>query len=425
MLSSSSLSGSDLFAEVLAGLAEAPSAVDTLSWVGRTLQQNLKLEQVWIGHPATSNTDALHCYWTFELRSDSTQSLRSSASQARTIRPEILQRMHQSPGHLLWLEPDSPSIWQDVLDPDRPQLLGACYPQGEQPWLLGLVGERKHLAEEERRLQLGAILQLATLALERQALRQREQQQRLTANRWMDRFRVATEATRQVVYEWNIDAEQMEWSSSIRAVFGHPQTEVMETRRWWIDQIHPEDRQRVLRQISQCLDELQVFLCEYRWRRADSYYAWVRDYGRILCGPQGYAVRMIGSLEDISARRRTRKLLRQLRRELQRTMVLSPVPSLIIGTDLQIVEANPASTTLLGYDPESARQMSLARIVHPVDLDADHLQRQQLFQGKIDSFVTEKRMIHRAGHEIPTQLTVSMLGDGVMDREMVWQIRSV
>lgn len=441
------------------------------SWFGSVLRRHLHLQQVWIGYPATPESDRLGCYWLFEVQLEaSPEHQRQLSSQLHLIQPQILQTLHSSPDHLLWVEPGQLSIWQDLppasaqaLSPSsveelikgRPgdhalpsppvalsrlhplsqvklqsaHLLGACYPCGELPWLLGLVSDQPQIAMGKHRRSIGAALQLATLALERQGFLERaqrsEQKQRSTANRWMDRFRVATEATRQVVYEWDMDGEQMEWTASIRSVFGHLLTQETETRDWWATQIHPEDRQRVFHHLNQCLDDLQVFLCEYRWRRGDGYYAWVRDYGRILCGPQGHAVRMIGSLEDISARRRTTQLLQRLRQELRETMTLSPLPLLIVGSDLQIAEANPALGQILGYDPSLLQQMSLARLVHPVDLDGDLSQRRQMFEGQIDRYTTEKRLIHAGGGEILTQITVSMLGDGIMDREMIWQIRSV
>ncbi len=474
MLSDPDRSRSELFSELLTGLSHTSSAVETFSWIGKVLKQHLGLDWVWIGHPAALDTESLRCYWVLEVRSapeiQSETGQERATSRLRVIQPSILDQLKIAADGLIWIEPESDRIWQDTFDLglvdaslspveqlvmgsqavqavqrftsaqpavtlyssptdlDRPQLLGACYPQGELPWLLGLIGDREGLMDPKQRRQIPQILQLATLALERQVFLQRaqlsEQKQRSTTNRWMDRFRVATEATRQVVYEWDIDSEQMEWSSTIRSIFGHGQTEETETRRWWTAQIHPEDRQRVIRQISQCLEDLQVFLCEYRWRRADGYYAWVRDYGRILCGPQGYAVRLIGSLEDISAQRRTTKLLQQLRRELQTTMALTPVPILILNPELQITQTNPALVDLLGLEAESSSDLGVARLVHPVDLDSDLIQQRQLLAGEIESYTTEKRLIHTAGHEIPTQITVSLLGDGLMDREMIWRIKT-
>lgn len=461
---------SDLLSHLILTLPKASSTVEILSRVGRALKHHLALERVWIGHPATVDSSRVRCYWIFEIPPGEDLEANSRfTSELRLIRQEILHQLQHSPDHLLWVASGHPPIWQDPstlpvgeqgLSPleeligttgiqafqtlatgqsaslpanvsswlDSPQLLAGCYPQGDPPWLLGLATDRDQVSSLEVRAQIQVVLQLTTLALERQGFlrraQQSEQKQRSTANRWMDRFRVATESTRQVIYEWDIDTEAMEWTSSLRAIFGHPPMDKVETRRWWTAQIHPDDRQRVIRQVSQCLDELQVFLCEYRWQRADGYYAWVRDYGRIFCGPQGYAVRMIGSLEDISARRRTTKLLQRLRQELRTTMALSPVPLLIVGTDLQIVEVNPALEEVLGYDRDTLHQMTLARMVHPADLDADLRERRQMFEGQIGSYVTEKRLIRVEGSEFAAQITVSMLGDGVMDREMIWQIRA-
>ncbi len=79
---------------------------------------------------------------------------------------------------------------------------------------------------------------------------------------------------------------------------------------WWIANIHPEDRERVL--AAHALPyEQEHQLLEFRFRRKDGDYLWVRDEKRLLRDREGKAAEVIGSWSDVSERRQLEEQLRQ------------------------------------------------------------------------------------------------------------------
>ncbi|MEX1189273.1 MAG: PAS domain-containing protein [Bacteroidia bacterium] len=118
------------------------------------------------------------------------------------------------------------------------------------------------------------------------------------------RFRTISKGTNDAVWEWNIKEERLWWGEGMTALFGHPEGGNETDFDWWVDKLHPEDRERVLHSLmsaSQRGDEL--WSSEYRFRRPDGTYAFVLDKGVSIFDDEGKVKSMIGGMVDITAKR--------------------------------------------------------------------------------------------------------------------------
>ena len=138
----------------------------------------------------------------------------------------------------------------------------------------------------------------------------RQAEQTLRENE--ERFRLVTRATNDAVWDWNLQTDHIWWSENIQTLFGYSSEAVVSHFSWWQENIHPDDRERVvasLRAATQCGP--QIWSAEYRFRRSDGGYADVLDRGYVLTPPQGSAAgRMIGAMMDITERRRNEETIR-------------------------------------------------------------------------------------------------------------------
>ncbi len=120
-----------------------------------------------------------------------------------------------------------------------------------------------------------------------------------------DLYQMVQRATNDVIWVRDIATDTLEWSSSITAAFGYPITEVLSTRQWWIEAIHPEDRERVLDGIQDTINEdASVWSDEYRFRQMDGSYTQVLDRGYVVRDGAGKATKMVGAMSDLSQRLR-------------------------------------------------------------------------------------------------------------------------
>ncbi|WP_225540716.1 PAS domain-containing protein [Xanthomonas sp. XNM01] len=117
-----------------------------------------------------------------------------------------------------------------------------------------------------------------------------------------ERYRLAARATNDAIWDWRIADGQVIWNEALATLFGHDRTETC--AQWWIDHIHPDDRERIDTTIHAVIDgDRTAWSGEYRFRRADGSYASVLDRGTVLRGGAGEPVRMIGAMLDLTGRK--------------------------------------------------------------------------------------------------------------------------
>lgn len=116
------------------------------------------------------------------------------------------------------------------------------------------------------------------------------------------RYRLVGEAANDAIWDWDLLTNQVVWSEGLQRVFGYQEADVDASANWWLENIHPEDRERISTDIHAAIDgDRDLWQNEYRYRRANGSYAIVFDKGRIL-RQANRPVRMVGSMLDITER---------------------------------------------------------------------------------------------------------------------------
>ncbi|MCE9565775.1 MAG: PAS domain-containing protein [Planctomycetes bacterium] len=99
-------------------------------------------------------------------------------------------------------------------------------------------------------------------------------------------------------------------SENVVAVLGYRVEETLESG-WWMGHIHPEDRDAVVSQFGSEIFSTNSFSTEYQFRHKDGRYRWIRGETRLLRDAAGEPVEVVGSLSDITERRRLEDQFRQ------------------------------------------------------------------------------------------------------------------
>ncbi|OGX82879.1 hypothetical protein BEN48_17405 [Hymenobacter glacialis] len=148
-----------------------------------------------------------------------------------------------------------------------------------------------------------------------------------------ERFAYALRATADAIYDWTVGDDMLYWGEGYEKLFGHHLTENPTPFSKWADCVHPDDSLRTVEGLRQTvLETTDLFWQEeYRFRRADGTWAEVFDRGFLVRDAAGQAVRMIGAMQDITARKLaerqqqllTEKLLSQNADQQQFTFIVS------------------------------------------------------------------------------------------------------
>ena len=120
-----------------------------------------------------------------------------------------------------------------------------------------------------------------------------------------ERYAFVARATNNVVWDWDLIRGAVLWSDAVRRVFRYRPDEVKPSIEWWYNHIHPEDRERVVTGIHAAQTGAdESWAAEYRFLRGDGAFAVVLDRAYVIRNESGQPIRMVGSMVDITERRR-------------------------------------------------------------------------------------------------------------------------
>ena len=119
---------------------------------------------------------------------------------------------------------------------------------------------------------------------------------------WRRRFAAAARAGGLVLYESDRRTRSITWEGDTERVLGYQPTE-MGGYDWWYDRVHPNDRELVQAAMTRGLAAREPFVVEYRLRRSDGSYCTVLDQAEVETGGARDVVRVVGTVQDITARK--------------------------------------------------------------------------------------------------------------------------
>ena len=118
-----------------------------------------------------------------------------------------------------------------------------------------------------------------------------------------ERLRLSLFATQVGIWDWNIMTGQLVWSDTVAPMFGLPVNASPPTYKGYVELIHPEDREVVRSAIARAVAGEAAYALEHRLVRPDGAVRWVACKGEVLRSPDGAAVRMLGTVQDVTDRK--------------------------------------------------------------------------------------------------------------------------
>jgi diguanylate cyclase (GGDEF)-like protein/PAS domain S-box-containing protein len=130
-----------------------------------------------------------------------------------------------------------------------------------------------------------------------------------------DRYRSLIEEIPALTYvAWADDAGSRAYvSPQLLAMTGFTPGQWLAEPDMWVRRLHPEDRERVLRQFRDACSAGGRFASEYRILDSEGRVVWWRDEGRVLPDPDGKARFVRGFVLDVTEQRLAEESLRKMR----------------------------------------------------------------------------------------------------------------
>jgi PAS domain S-box-containing protein len=118
-----------------------------------------------------------------------------------------------------------------------------------------------------------------------------------------DRLRFALAASGTGTWTWRLGDNGLDWSPEVSAIHGTDEGWAPASLDAYLELVHPDDRQRIDTAIQAAVRNASRYDEEFRVLRPDGSLRWVQGVGRIQVDDTGRPVRMIGTANDITARR--------------------------------------------------------------------------------------------------------------------------
>lgn len=221
------------------------------------------------------------------------------------------------------------------------------------------------------------------------------------------RARLAIDAARLGMWDYEPQSDTLIWDERSRAMFGLAADTPVNMAL--LNQLcHPDDREHLRLHVHRAIthESDSEFCTTYRVPREDGSICWIETRGQAFF-KDGVCVRFLGVMMDITEQQLATQSLKRLNetlgervekrtRERDRTWELSRDLLAVTQPDTMPIALNPIWEHTLGWSIRQLMQHPLTKLIHPDDLQESHEETARIGAGKVTNrFVN--RMRHRDG----------------------------
>jgi len=173
------------------------------------------------------------------------------------------------------------------------------------------------------------------------------QQQIMEAN---ERFNLITMATNDILWDWDIEKNEIWWNESYKDIFGYSESDIEKGIESLTNRIHPDEKNNVVNGIYKAIESGHEFWFEeFHFRKKDGSYAYVFDRGYLVKNQNNKVYRMVGSMLDISFRKKMEIELKNSEQKWRSLFESSPSLIFTINRNYSITSINSSGKSV--YDP--------------------------------------------------------------------------
>ena len=257
----------------------------------------------------------------------------------------------------------SDPLWQNFRDFTLGFGLRACWcapilsSQGQVLGTFAMYYAQPRSPENFELELIEAVRNLAGIAIERkqaeeslkqlnQELENRVKQRTAQLMQSEERWQLALKGNNDGIWDWNLQTKEIFISERFQEITGYEHRPNIDYFDEWKTGTHPDDLDLVIQAFQDHLDrKTPHYIIEYRLLCYNSAYKWILSRGQALWDESGKAVRIVGSITDITERKQAEEALRQSdARERERAQQLEQALLELRSTQTQLVQTEKMSS---------------------------------------------------------------------------------
>lgn len=228
------------------------------------------------------------------------------------------------------------------------------------------------------------ILLTMTLVARRKAEAQlRDSQQRLA---------LTLDAVNDGVWDWNIQSGDTVFSPRYYTMLDYEPYEFPQSLDGWKDLIHPDDLERVERELALHLERGGLYAIEFRMRKKSGEWRWILARGMLVSRDvAGKPLRMVGAHTDITERKQAEIALKASEERYRLLIELMGEGLVVIDHQTKVTYTNPQFQHMTGFTEQELIGVPLESLLSPRGSAAFQSQFERRKQGASDRYELEWR----------------------------------
>ena len=119
------------------------------------------------------------------------------------------------------------------------------------------------------------------------------------------RYALAAQGSNDGLWDWDLEKNELYLSSRWKEMLGYGAPELSNSPHEWFERVHPDDLPKLQVALGTHPADCDThFANEHRMRHRDGSYRWMLSRGLAICDKDGRALRIAGSLTDITERKK-------------------------------------------------------------------------------------------------------------------------
>jgi PAS domain S-box-containing protein len=186
-----------------------------------------------------------------------------------------------------------------------------------------------------------------------------------------ERFEFVSKATSEIIWDCDIVRRVTFYNEAFTHLFGHPHFE-QQSADIWDKNVHPDDWPGVVVKVENALKNSSVSNLDvhYRFRKSDDSYAFVHDRALIIRDGKGKAIRMVGSMQDITVQKEAEFLLEKSEKRFRALVQSGQDLIALMDASFNISYVSPNYKNITGNSIKQLIGFNGFDLIHPDDYDA-------------------------------------------------------